>query len=153
MALFGFLGRDDPAGDAIVLCNAYTAREPVQLLLGLRQPHPAAAVIAGGLTSFGLNLVIKLQPVVMDIGQAQRTGEIRCVACRMPSRTRGEFPLFHEHHIAPALASQMIGQADAVNAAANDKYTCVFHGRTLLDRRTCIHIVSIWKICAVCSRS
>ena len=153
MALFGFLGRDDPAGDAIMLCNANAACEPVQLLLCLRQPHPAAAVIAGGLTGLGLDLVIKLQPVVMDIGQAQRTGEVRGIACRMPSRTRGEFPLFHQHHIAPAFARQMIGQADAVNAAANDKYTCVFHGIAFIDCCKCIHIIFIWMICVLCSRS
>ena len=88
----------------------------------VRQPQAAAAMPADRVAGERFEPRIKLGAIDMHLGHVERAVEMRALAGRMPGGARGEFALFDQHDVAPAFERQMIEQADAHDAAANDNY-------------------------------
>ncbi len=100
----------------------------------VRQPQTAARVPADVLTGQRLETGVQLIAVGMDFGEVVAAGDAWALAGGMPGRARGELAFLDQHRIGPALEGQVIEQACAHHAAADDDDSCVcFHAVVNLD--------------------
>ena len=100
--------------------------QPVHLILGVGQPERAAAMPGDRLPCLFLKrLGIEADVVIDHPPQPVGAGGMGDLPGRVPCRSAGQFGLFQQDRVfAPAFMPQMIGQATAHNAAANNDDLC-----------------------------
>ena len=81
---------------------------------------PAALLVAGAQSGLGLELLVELRRVLDEPGAALRRAQLSHEPGRMPGGAGRELPLLEQHHIGPAEVGQVVGDAGADDAAADD---------------------------------
>ena len=85
------------------------------------QAQVAHLLEADLLPGFGLQFLVQVHRVLMDLADAVTHVEQRQQPRRMPGGTGGQFRFFHQHGIfPPAFPGQVVKGADTDNAAADD---------------------------------
>ena len=123
MMLPDFVGAEDVGFIAGEPGQAVDVAKPVHFLIGDRQADAAAAMPADRLAGQRFQFRIETGAVHMHLGHVQRTVEMRALARRMPGRAGSQLALFHQHDVAPAFERQMVEQAHAHDAAADDHHS------------------------------
>ena len=97
--------------------------------LCLRHPQVADDGKARVQAGFGLQRLVELDRIFVDMGGRKGHVEQRQQPRRMPCRARCQLVAFQQHHILPAGACQMIGDRGAYRAATDDQsFDMCFHG-------------------------
>ena len=89
-------------------------------VLGARDRHPAALLVAGRQPGLGLEFGVQLRRVLHQPGATLRRAQLADQPRRMPGRSRGQLTLLEQHDIGFAELGQVVGDAGADDAAADD---------------------------------
>ena len=119
------IGSDDFHGMAQSAADAQNRLQPVQFVIAEREIEAAAAVPGHGLAGHRLELRVEPHRVARDLCQRKAGTQMGDKTCGMPGRTRCQAGLLDQHTVGPAFPCEMIQQASAHDAAANDDDTCM----------------------------
>ncbi len=111
---------DDLRCEAHMPPNRANAAQFIHAFGSSRQPVATSAAIAGAHAGFSLELWKKLQPMGSDPGHAGGGPQWPHNPRRMPAGTGRELVALHKRHTSFATFCQMIGNAQADGAAADD---------------------------------
>ncbi len=123
--LFYLVRPDDLHAEADVVGDALQVMEPVDVLFLERDADTAGGMPADVLAGQRLELRVEPVAVGVDLRKVVVTDEARALAGRVPRRTRRELALLDEQRIFTALFGQVVEQADAHDAAADDDDFCL----------------------------
>jgi hypothetical protein len=99
---------------------------------GLRHPQVAHHRKARVQPRLGLQRLVEIDRILVDMGRGIRHVEQWQQARRMPGGAAGQLVPFQQHHIRPARARQVIGNRRANGAAPDNKrFDLALHGLAL----------------------
>ena len=129
--LLDLLDADQVALDADGLGRALVVAVLVHAVAVGRQAQVAGVVEAHGLAGLGLQLLVELDRVLVELADAVAHVEERQQAGGVPGRAGGQLGPLEQDHVVPALLGQVIEDADAVDAAADDNHAgMAFHAES-----------------------
>ena len=127
------LGGDDLGVDAEVAALGDRVLEPVEARFGGRQHHAAREVQPRGLARQLLDLLIKVDRVLLELGDVRIAVDRVHASGRMPGRPRREFVAFEQHRVGPAELGEVVEDGAADDSAADDDSTCSgLHGSKMV---------------------
>ena len=101
-------------------------------LLGARQMEAAALLPARRESRLRLQGLVEADAVLQHPGHVPVGAELSHEARRMPGGAAGQFALFQEDHIAPSHLGQVVGDAAAHDASADNDNLCTVAHDSLL---------------------
>ena len=135
--LLDLLRGEDVDLDADRLGNPGVVHELIPAVLGAGEADVGDLLEAHMLAGLGLEGIIELDRVLVDL--AHRVGQVeqRQQACSMPGRTGGQLLPLDQDHVAPAFPGQMVERTDADHAASDDDHArmCFHVGKSLKEPR------------------
>src|SRR5712691_8608602 len=120
IALARLLGADLLGLDAVGAGYRGVAPELDHTLDRPRHADAAAALPARGLARLGLEAAVEIDAVADELGQIARGAELAHEAGGVPRGPSRETPLLEQDHVTPPERGQVIGDAGADDAAADD---------------------------------
>ena len=111
---------DEVRFDAEGAEDALDVAVPVGLVLGDGEADCAAAVPTGGHAGLCLEGLVELDAVGVHLGHVEAADEVGHEAGGMPGGARRELALLDEEGVGPAFVGQVVQQAHAHGAAADD---------------------------------
>ncbi len=118
--LVGALGADQLAVELVGLGGGGGALELGQAVLGAGHGDAAAAPEAGGQAGLPLQALVQLGGVLDQAGAAFRGAQLADQAGRVPGGAAGQLALLEQQHVGPAELGEVVGDAGADHAAADD---------------------------------
>ncbi len=102
--------------------NPVDMLEPIDLVIREGEAKAPARMPGDGLSRQRFELRIKLRAVDMHFREVEGAVEMRTLSRGVPGGTRGQLALLEEGDVRPALERQVIGEAGAHDAAADDHH-------------------------------
>ena len=122
VALARELGADHLGVDTVGARERGVALELGHALARARHGEAAAALPAGRLARLGFEALVEIGAVPDEPGQVARGAQLTHETRRMPRRAAGETALLEQHHVLPPELGQVVGDARADDAAADNDH-------------------------------